>query len=72
MQTGNTIAAGTVVVIGIDGGGTKTVAVLADANGRELARSVGAGANLQTVGQGSCGNGSVLSSGTSCPAPGVR
>lgn len=52
MQTGNTIAAGTVVVIGIDGGGTKTVAVLADANGRELARSVGAGANLQTVGAG--------------------
>lgn len=52
MKTGNTIAAGTVVVIGIDGGGTKTVAVLADANGRELARSVGAGANLQTVGAG--------------------
>ncbi len=50
MKTGNTIADGAVVVIGIDGGGTKTVAVLADADGRELARSVGAGANLQTVG----------------------
>lgn len=37
-------------VVGIDGGGTKTVAVLADASGNELARATGAGANLQTVG----------------------
>ena len=50
MNTGNKIAVGAVVVIGIDGGGTKTVAVLADSDGHELARSVGAGANLQTVG----------------------
>jgi N-acetylglucosamine kinase len=38
------------VVIGIDGGGTKTVAVLADAFGHELARATGSGANLQTIG----------------------
>jgi N-acetylglucosamine kinase len=38
------------VVIGVDGGGTKTLAVIADARGHELARVVGAGANLQTVG----------------------
>lgn len=50
MSIVNGFADSPVVVIGIDGGGTKTVAVLADANGRELARSVGAGANLQTVG----------------------
>ncbi len=38
------------LVIGVDGGGTKTVAVLADASGREVARALGAGTNLQTVG----------------------
>lgn len=38
------------VVIGVDGGGTKTVAVMADAAGNELVRAIGAGANLQTVG----------------------
>lgn len=38
------------VVIGVDGGGTKTIAVLADAAGHELVRAVGPGANLQTVG----------------------
>lgn len=37
-------------VIGVDGGGTKTVAVLADVSGHELARATGPGANLQTVG----------------------
>ena len=38
------------VVIGVDGGGTKTVAVLADESGSELARATGQGTNLQTVG----------------------
>lgn len=42
--------AGLDLVVGIDGGGTKTVAVLADATGVEVARSTGAGANLQTIG----------------------
>ncbi len=43
-------AGGIDVVIGVDGGGTKTVAVLADESGSELARATGQGTNLQTVG----------------------
>jgi N-acetylglucosamine kinase len=45
-----TPANGIDVVIGVDGGGTKTVVVLADDSGSELARATGQGTNLQTVG----------------------
>jgi len=38
-------------VVGIDAGGTKTVGLLADAEGRVLAEARGAGANLQTHGE---------------------
>jgi N-acetylglucosamine kinase-like BadF-type ATPase len=38
-------------VLGIDAGGTKTVCLLADGNGRVLARSHGGGANLQASGE---------------------
>ena len=38
-------------VLGIDAGGSKTVAVLADETGRELGRSEGGGANLRTHGE---------------------
>jgi glucosamine kinase len=40
-----------VVVIGIDAGGTKTVCRLADAEGRALAEARGPGANLQNAGE---------------------
>ena len=43
--------AGNDAVIGVDGGGTKTVAVVADALGHETGRAIGPGANLQTVGE---------------------
>lgn len=38
-------------VLGIDAGGTKTRAVLAEETGRVLARSLGSGANLKTQGE---------------------
>ena len=38
-------------VLGIDAGGTKTVCLLADGNGRVLAQSHGGGANLQASGE---------------------
>src|SRR6476660_6936829 len=38
-------------VLGIDAGGTKTVCLLAAANGRVLAEARGAGANLQAAGE---------------------
>ncbi len=38
-------------VLGIDAGGTKTVALLADESGRVLARAQGGGANLRTHGE---------------------
>ncbi|OFW01026.1 MAG: hypothetical protein A3I61_12750 [Acidobacteria bacterium RIFCSPLOWO2_02_FULL_68_18] len=38
-------------VLGIDAGGTKTVCLLADGNGRVLAEARGGGANLQSVGE---------------------
>ena len=38
-------------VLGIDAGGTKTVCLLADGDGRVLAQSHGAGANLQASGE---------------------
>jgi N-acetylglucosamine kinase len=38
-------------VLGIDAGGTKTVCMLADAEGRVIAESRGGGANLQTAGE---------------------
>src|SRR6266511_1090682 len=38
-------------VLGIDAGGTKTVCLLADADGRILAEARGTGANLQAVGE---------------------
>ncbi len=38
-------------VLGIDAGGSKTVALLADEAGRELGRSEGGGANLRTHGE---------------------
>jgi N-acetylglucosamine kinase-like BadF-type ATPase len=38
-------------VVGIDAGGTKTVALLADASGRVLGEARGGGANLQTHGE---------------------
>jgi N-acetylglucosamine kinase-like BadF-type ATPase len=40
------------LVLGLDSGGTKTVAVLADEAGHLLGEARGAGANLQTHGQG--------------------
>jgi N-acetylglucosamine kinase-like BadF-type ATPase len=40
-----------VYVLGIDAGGTKTVCLLADGDGRILAESKGSGANLQAVGE---------------------
>jgi N-acetylglucosamine kinase-like BadF-type ATPase len=39
------------VVLGLDAGGTKTVAILADAAGRALTEARGAGANLQAMGE---------------------
>lgn len=41
----------TMHVLGIDAGGTKTVALLADASGRVVGEGRGAGANLQTEGE---------------------
>ncbi|MGH9161094.1 MAG: N-acetylglucosamine kinase [Vicinamibacteraceae bacterium] len=38
-------------VLGIDAGGTKTVCLLADAQGRVMSRAQGAGANLQSQGE---------------------
>src|SRR3990167_7026166 len=38
-------------VLGIDAGGTKTVCLLADGEGRVLAEARGGGANLQSVGE---------------------
>ena len=38
-------------VLGIDAGGTKTVCLLADENGRIIAEARGGGANLQSVGE---------------------
>lgn len=38
-------------VMGIDAGGTKTVCLLADRDGRVIARARGAGANLKTAGE---------------------
>jgi N-acetylglucosamine kinase-like BadF-type ATPase len=38
------------VVVGVDGGGTKTDVVVADLDGRELAVATGAGANHETIG----------------------
>jgi N-acetylglucosamine kinase-like BadF-type ATPase len=37
-------------VIGVDGGGSKTLAILADSRGRELGRGVAEGCNYQVVG----------------------
>src|SRR5512138_3674590 len=37
-------------VLGVDGGGSKTLAVLADAHGRELGRGYAEGCNYQVVG----------------------
>jgi len=39
------------VFLGIDGGGTKTVAVLLDGISREIARAVGGSSNIHSVGQ---------------------
>src|SRR5918993_4553587 len=38
-------------VLGIDAGGTKTVCLLADGQGRIVAEARGSGANLQSVGE---------------------
>lgn len=45
------IAAGTYFVIGIDGGGTKTAAVLADARGKILIQKEGASSNYHAIGE---------------------
>jgi glucosamine kinase len=45
------IASRTMVVLGIDAGGTKTVCQLADADGRILNEARGPGANLQAAGE---------------------
>jgi len=39
------------LVAGVDGGGTKTLVVLADENGRELGRGLAGGSNFQVVGE---------------------
>src|SRR6185503_1257864 len=41
----------TMFVLGIDAGGTKTVCLLADGDGRVRASARGPGANLQTLGE---------------------
>ena len=38
------------VVVGVDGGGTKTDVVVADLDGRELAVATGGGANHEAIG----------------------
>ncbi len=50
MTAGHASEAST-VVLGIDAGGTKTMCLLADADGRLLAEARGGGANLQSVGE---------------------
>jgi hypothetical protein len=45
------LGAHTMYVLGIDAGGTKTVCLLAEGNGRVLAQSRGGGANLQASGE---------------------
>jgi N-acetylglucosamine kinase-like BadF-type ATPase len=39
------------LVIGVDGGGSKTLAVLAESSGRELGRGLAGGCNFQVVGE---------------------